>query len=51
MGGVGAVVVEAVAEVVEEGVGGLGLAWAVGAEGGGLSWCNGEEVAGGEGKA
>ena len=49
MGGVGAVVV--VVEVVEEGVGGLGLTMAVGAEGGGLSWCNGEEVAGGEGKA
>ena len=45
----GAVVV--VVEVLEEGVGGLGLARAVGAEGGGLSWCNGEEVAGGEGKA
>ena len=45
----GAVVV--VVEVLEEGVGGLGLTRAVGAEGGGLSWCSGEEVAGGEGKA
>ena len=45
----GAVVVMVV-EVLEEGVGGLGLTRAVGAEGG-LSWCSGEEVAGGEGKA